>query len=443
MLCKVPGTRPGPPVRPGCRAGTRSDAPTGRSPRHTCARLTATLSRFLLSRNEIPRGTSSIDEAVIEKNTTGACWPWNLSTVPGAHFAEAGRVEMATQHHHLRVVRRDDQQVVLAPTAGCRCSSVQSGPRSRSISSTIACASSGLSVELPSCATVSSRTPGCDPVEAPRGRDGFIRMQPAVVGQPRHRPRTPPGACGTSGPGSTRAPAAACVPVDQPAQRGFVHRLGVGALADLGQLLRVAEQQQVTRGAAHRDGVGQAELPGLLDDQQIEACRRYPACVREIPCGTADHAARVVGDEPGVAPCRRSGPATARAVSAVLLGHPRGVHAGVDHVGEQVLHHGVGLRDDADAPAVLVDQPGDHPGRGERLAGAGRPVHRQVRRIQFQQRGGDDVGVVVAVAGSGSPPRVRGGGAAGCRSRRRRAGSAVRRRRRPRSPRSSPAAPWC
>ncbi|EUA36383.1 H+ antiporter-2 family protein [Mycobacterium avium subsp. avium 2285 (R)] len=46
------------------------------------ARLTATLSRFLLSRKEIPRGTTSTDEAVIEMKTTGACPPWNLSTVP-------------------------------------------------------------------------------------------------------------------------------------------------------------------------------------------------------------------------------------------------------------------------------------------------------------------------------------------------------------------------
>src|SRR5262249_24114713 len=36
-----------------------------------CARLTATLSRFLLSRKEIPRGTSSTDDADIEMKTTG------------------------------------------------------------------------------------------------------------------------------------------------------------------------------------------------------------------------------------------------------------------------------------------------------------------------------------------------------------------------------------
>src|ERR1700733_14411254 len=38
-----------------------------------CARLTATLSRFLLSRKEIPRGATSIEETVIEMKTTGAC----------------------------------------------------------------------------------------------------------------------------------------------------------------------------------------------------------------------------------------------------------------------------------------------------------------------------------------------------------------------------------
>ena len=29
-----------------------------------------------------PRGTSAVDDAVIDTITTGASWPWNLSTVP-------------------------------------------------------------------------------------------------------------------------------------------------------------------------------------------------------------------------------------------------------------------------------------------------------------------------------------------------------------------------
>ena len=47
-----------------------------------CARDTATLSRFLLKRKSMPRGTSSPVELVIENRTIGASWPWNLSTVP-------------------------------------------------------------------------------------------------------------------------------------------------------------------------------------------------------------------------------------------------------------------------------------------------------------------------------------------------------------------------
>ena len=134
------------------------------------ARLTATLSRFRLSRNEIPRGTSSIEDAVIETNTTGACLPWNLSTVPTCTSVQAGRVESAAQQHDLRVVRRDDQHVV----AGQRPGAVLVGPRrrraARSISATIASASSGLSVELPSWSTASTRTPGATAVESPGAR---------------------------------------------------------------------------------------------------------------------------------------------------------------------------------------------------------------------------------------------------------------------------------
>ena len=46
------------------------------------ARETATLMRLSENRKSMPRGTSSIEEAVIETRQTGASWPWNLSTVP-------------------------------------------------------------------------------------------------------------------------------------------------------------------------------------------------------------------------------------------------------------------------------------------------------------------------------------------------------------------------
>ena len=61
---------------------------------------------------------------------------------------------------------------------------------------------------------------------------------------------------------------------DQPAQRGPVDRLGMGALADLRQLLRVAEQQQVGGRRGDRDRVGQTELAGLVDHQQVQS---FPA----------------------------------------------------------------------------------------------------------------------------------------------------------------------
>ena len=51
------------------------------------AREIATLSRLRLKRNSRLRGMSSPLEVAIEKKTTGASWPWNLSTVP---IADAG-----------------------------------------------------------------------------------------------------------------------------------------------------------------------------------------------------------------------------------------------------------------------------------------------------------------------------------------------------------------
>jgi hypothetical protein len=125
--------------------------------------------------------------------------------------------------------------------------------------------------------------------------------------------------------------------VDQPAQRGGVHRLRMGARADLWQLLRITEQQQIVGRARHRNGVGETELAGLVDNEEIEAARRNPAGVGEIPRRTADHAALgggrqergvlVVGD---LLPRRR-----ALTVRRLLLGHlQRGGTAVVDHACE-------------------------------------------------------------------------------------------------------------
>ena len=85
------------------------------------------------------------------------------------------------------------------------------------------------------------------------------------------------------------------------------------------------------------------------------------------------------------------------------------IDTGVDRAAQQVLHHGVRLRDDADPPAVLGDQPFDDARAGEGLAGAGRPVHRHVGRVEVEQGGGD---VVDDVAGAGELRAAAGPGRA-------------------------------
>jgi hypothetical protein len=110
-------------------------------------------------------------------------------------------------------------------------------------------------------------------------------------------------------------------------------------LADLRQLLRIAKQHQVAGRAGHRDGVGETELAGLLDHQQVEAVRVDAGVVSEIPCGAADYAAVVGGDERGVVVLVDVLPRGV--LRRILLADPRRVDARLDQVAEQVLHHGV------------------------------------------------------------------------------------------------------
>src|SRR6185312_5391552 len=123
------------------------------------ARLTATLSRFRLSRNAIPRGTSSGDDAVIDTNTTGACRPWNLSTVPTS-TSESPAVSSSSRSRTTCAL----YGATTNKSSGCSrrlpCSSVHLAPNMFWISPTIAAASSGLLVELPLWSTNRFRTPG-------------------------------------------------------------------------------------------------------------------------------------------------------------------------------------------------------------------------------------------------------------------------------------------
>ena len=263
---------------PGWTAGSRSAvAERTMTPRYL-ARLTATLSRLRLSRNEIPRERRRSMTPSSTRTPPAPAGPGTCRRSRRATSGSPAASNMLAQQQHLGVVRRDHQHVVLAQRAGA----VLVGPRRAEQALRSRRRSRppppGCSVELPSWSTVSIRTPGRSP-SSRRAAVTLLGVQPAVVGQPRHRPRTPRGASGRSGRGSSRALRAACpVAVDEPAERRRVDRFGVGALADLGQLLRVAEQHQVAGRAGHRDGVGQAELAGLLDHQQVEAAARPPGC---------------------------------------------------------------------------------------------------------------------------------------------------------------------
>src|ERR1700723_2279057 len=97
--------------------------------------------------------------------------------------------------------------------------------------------------------------PGWISVEATRGGQVGVRLQSALVGQGRdrcanrwmHAMRAVKEVATRGGQGA--------VIFDQPAQRGPVDRLGMCALADLRELLRVAEQQQVRGRRGDGDGV--------------------------------------------------------------------------------------------------------------------------------------------------------------------------------------------
>ncbi|EUA73400.1 hypothetical protein I553_9556 [Mycobacterium xenopi 4042] len=91
-----------------------------------------------------------------------------------------------------------------------------------------------------------------------------------------------------------------------------------------------------------------------------------------------------------------------------FLADPHGIHANRDRAVEQALHHGMRLRDDADAPAVFVDQAGNHLRGRVGLAGPGGPC----TATYDESRSSSAAAMSVAVSplcGSGAPRRVRGG----------------------------------
>ena len=54
----------------------------------------------------------------------------------------------------------------------------------------------------------------------------------------------------------------------------------VRALRDLRELVRVAEQDEVSRRRADRERVGERDLPGLVDEERVDAAGRAPRARR-------------------------------------------------------------------------------------------------------------------------------------------------------------------
>ena len=249
-----------------------------------CARETATLSRLRLNRKSIPRGTSSPLEVVIEKNTTGACWPWNLSTVP----TRAPRGQPVAQVAHLGVVGRDDEDVVERELAlgarARRCSGRRraasrpprrSGrpPRARSGGSRRA---RPRAAARPRPTARARRRPGApSPRPAPAAPSYIVsdtkRQTSGCIRQVRSR--------NTPSAGRDRLAVA-----EQVLEHGHARAARVRALAHVGELLRVAEQHHPARGAGDRQRVGERHLARLVDEQHVDRRRASPRAPTATAC---------------------------------------------------------------------------------------------------------------------------------------------------------------
>ena len=193
----------------------------------------------------------------------------------------------------------------------------------------------------------------------------FDGVQPAVVGQPRHRGahRRMHAVGAVQEVAALRRAACGCPSTSQPSAEastgsGWVPWLTCGSCCGSPSSSRLRGRRRRRRWCwPGRTGRPRRSPTG-------RGCRAAPGSAlaksHAVPPITQP---AMVGDERRGRPPRRS-PASGAGVPAWPSWRPaRGSTPGVDDVAKQVLHHGVRLRDDADAPAVLVDQAGDDRGR--------------------------------------------------------------------------------
>ena len=114
----------------------------------------------------MPRGTSAALDDVMETMTTGASWPWNLSTVPTLSRS-ARLVELLADECDLGVVGGDHERICLCHCAAALHSADAAtiSPWSDSTSRTTSAASSGEATSRPLCSTGIGCSPGATPAE--------------------------------------------------------------------------------------------------------------------------------------------------------------------------------------------------------------------------------------------------------------------------------------
>ena len=206
--------------------------------------------------------------------------------------------------------------------------------------------------------------------------------------------------------------------------------VGVGALGDLRELVRVAEEDERLRGAADRHDVGEGHLARLVHEEDVDAALHRVA--REEPLGARGDLEAALGEARLDLLVRRReldlGPRRAVAVVALLDdGHadPRlgGRRADlVDEVGDGLVGGGA----DAD-PLPLLHELDDHPGAHVGLARAGRALDGEAAVVEGEGQAAP--GVQGLLAG------LRQRGAVGRAAEPRRAGRGAGRGRRGRGPR--------
>ena len=153
-------------------------------------------------------------------------------------------------------------------------------------------------------------------------------------------------------------------------------------LRRLRQLLRIAEQHELRRRAAHREHVGQRLLAGLVDEQHVDRVRPCPRAptTTAVPAITSNSQSRRPRPRPRRCSARQVTKSAAQrwwssAFCSALDPTPsRGALA--DRV-DQVADHRVAVGGDPDALAV-AHQPDDELGALGRLPRAGRTLDGEV-----------------------------------------------------------------